>query len=301
MISLHRCTRARRISFRSHRAGERPPPPPLCRHRAVPVMAVMLTGESGWVGIDRTITQTLLDRGIPVVGFDMPAYLKNKRTPDQMGADLARVVRFYLDSWGADSVLLIGDARGASALTFMAARLPADLRSRVKLVGLLEPGLQLESMPTLPEAAHLTGLAVVCVYGRKESNMLCPEMPPAVGQRDRDRWQPSPRQGLRDADRPAPRARCALKGHVGFAAAALSEFRLRRRGGVVGFLLFLRCDVGQEVHGGLVLARLQGTVGDRDAQDRWRASDRMRDEGRRARSPARGTSRGSYLTAAAVE
>ncbi len=146
-----------------------------------PVMAVMLTGESGWVGIDRAITQTLLDRGIPVVGFDMPAYLKSKRTPEQMGADLARVVRFYLDSWDADSVLLIGDARGASALTFMAARLPDDLRSKVKLVGLLEPGLQLESMPTLPEATRLTGLSVVCVYGRKESNMLCPELPPAVG------------------------------------------------------------------------------------------------------------------------
>jgi len=146
-----------------------------------PVMAVMLTGESGWVGMDRTITQTLLDRGIPVVGFDMPAYLKNKRTPEQMGTDLARVVRFYLDSWDADSVLLIGDARGATALTFMAARLPADLRSRVKLVGLLEPGLQLESMPTLPEAAKLNGLDVVCVYGKKESNTLCPQMPPEQG------------------------------------------------------------------------------------------------------------------------
>jgi type IV secretory pathway VirJ component len=146
-----------------------------------PVMAVMLTGESGWVGVDRTITQTLINRGIPVVGFDMPAYLKNKRTADQMGADLARVVRFYLDSWDADKVLLIGDARGAAALTFMAARLPADLRSKVKLVGLLEPGLKLESMPTLPETAQLNGLDVVCVYGRKESNTLCPEMPPAAG------------------------------------------------------------------------------------------------------------------------
>lgn len=146
-----------------------------------PVMAVMLTGESGWVGIDRSITQTLLDHGIPVVGFDMPAYLKNKPTPDQMGADLARVVQFYLDSWAADSVLLIGDARGASALTFMAARLPADLRGKVKLVGLLEPGTQLQEMPTLPETARLTGLEVVCVYGRKEANMLCPEMPPALG------------------------------------------------------------------------------------------------------------------------
>ncbi len=144
-------------------------------------MAVMLTGESGWVGIDRTITQTLLDRGVPVVGFDMPAYLKTKRTPDQMSADLARVVRFYLDSWAADSVLLIGDARGATALTFMAARLPADLRARVKLVGLLEPGLQLGSMPTLPEAAKLNGLDVVCVYGRKETNTLCTQMPPEQG------------------------------------------------------------------------------------------------------------------------
>ena len=144
-------------------------------------MAVMLTGESGWVGIDRSITQTMLNRGMPVVGFDMPTYLKTKRSPDQMGADLERVVRFYLDAWGADTVLLIGDERGASALTFMAARLPDDLRARVKLVGLLEPGLQLESMPTLPETAQLNGLGVVCVYGRKESKTLCPQMPPEAG------------------------------------------------------------------------------------------------------------------------
>ena len=146
-----------------------------------PVMAVMLTGQSGWAGIDRSITQTMLNRRIPVVGFDMPTYLKTKRSPEQMGADLERVVRFYLDAWGADTVLLIGDARGASALTFMAARLPDDLRARVKLVGLLEPGLELESMPTLPETAHLNGLGVVCVYGSKESKTLCPELPPEVG------------------------------------------------------------------------------------------------------------------------
>ncbi len=144
-------------------------------------MAVVLTGENGWVGIDRNVTQTLLDRGIPVVGFDTPTYLKVKRTPEQMGADLERVVRFYLDSWAADSVLLIGDARGASTLAVMAARLPADLRAKVKLVGLLEPGLQLESMPVLPEATRLTGLDVVCVYGKKESNTLCPQLPPALG------------------------------------------------------------------------------------------------------------------------
>ena len=173
-------------------------------------MAVMLTGESGWVGIDRTITQTLLDRGVPVVGFDLPAYLKTKRTPDQMSADLARVVRFYLDSWDADSVLLIGDARGASALTFMAARLPVDVRSRVKLVALLEPGTQLESMPTLPEASKLNGpRGGVRLWKEGVEHALSPD---ASGgwKRHRHRRQSSPGQGLRAADGPAAGARVAL-------------------------------------------------------------------------------------------
>ena len=36
-------------------------------------------------------------------------------------------------------------------------------------------------MPTLPEATHLNGLGVVCVYGSKETKTLCPDMPPEVG------------------------------------------------------------------------------------------------------------------------
>ena len=141
-----------------------------------PTMAVMVTGTGGWASVDRSITQKFLDQGIPVVAFDMSKYLKASHTPAQMGADLARVVRYYSDSWDADSVLLIGYAQGATALTFMSAQLPADVRGQVHLVGLLEPGRQLGNLSSLTAAQGLTGLRVVCVYGRKETSTLCPEL-----------------------------------------------------------------------------------------------------------------------------
>lgn len=146
-----------------------------------PTMAVMVTGTNGWASVDRSITQKFLDQGIPVVAFDMSRYLKTSHTPAQMGADLARVVRYYSDSWDADSVLLIGYAQGATALTFMSAQLPPDVRGQVHLVGLLEPGRQLGNLSSLTESQGLAGLRVVCVYGSKETNTLCPALPSSLG------------------------------------------------------------------------------------------------------------------------
>jgi hypothetical protein len=71
------------------------------------------------VGIDRTITQTLLNRGVPVVGFDMPAYLKTKRTPDRIVPTGARGA--LPRQLGRRQCAAHRDARGASALTIAGA------------------------------------------------------------------------------------------------------------------------------------------------------------------------------------
>ena len=154
--------------------------------------AVLLTGDGGWASLDKHVAAELNARGITVVGFDSRAYFHVRHEPQAMADDLARVVRHYLDALHADGVLLLGYSRGADALAVMAGGLPADARSKVRLVAFLglEKLLNLENhlsdyvgghagdtMPTRPGIERLQGLPVVCVRGVREGSSLCPDLP----------------------------------------------------------------------------------------------------------------------------
>jgi type IV secretory pathway VirJ component len=155
-------------------------------------VAIVVSGDGGWAGIDRQIGETFANEGIPVVGLNSLKYFWKARTPDQAGADLTRLVRHYLRAWDASRVLLVGYSRGADVLPFMASRLAPDLRNRVRVVALL--GLSLEAgfefhfadllgggkgmgRPTLPEIRRLRGLRVLCVYGTDENDTACRDLP----------------------------------------------------------------------------------------------------------------------------
>src|SRR5580765_6500015 len=46
--------------------------------RSGSTMAVILSGEGGWVGVGTQMAASLVARGLPVVGLDTPAYLDTK-------------------------------------------------------------------------------------------------------------------------------------------------------------------------------------------------------------------------------
>ena len=161
-------------------------------------LAVIVTGDGGWAGLDREVSRWLADRGIPVVGLNSLQYFWTRRTPDGAAADLARILRSRLPSESGDSgasggkALLIGYSRGADVLPFMAARLPAELAARVSLVALLGPSHVVDfqfhvsdwlgashkdtELPVLPEVKKLDGARLLCVYGEDESDTICPEV-----------------------------------------------------------------------------------------------------------------------------
>lgn len=155
-------------------------------------LAVVISGDGGWAGIDRQIGETFAAEGIPVVGLNSLRYFWKARTPDQAGADLTRLLRHYLQSWNASRVLLVGYSRGADVLPFMVTRLPDDLRGRVQVVALLDPSHQASfefhfadllgggttgGRPTLPEIRGLRGLRLLCVYGSDETDSACRDLP----------------------------------------------------------------------------------------------------------------------------
>lgn len=152
-------------------------------------MAVLITGDGGWAGIDREIAGELADHGVGVVALDSLKYFWTAHTPDSAAQDLAKLLEYYLAAWHKKKAVLIGYSLGADVLPFMAARLPADIRRRVGLIALLAPGRQTAFefhlsdwiggspeaglYPIRPEVDKLTDLPFLCFYGEEETDSLC--------------------------------------------------------------------------------------------------------------------------------
>ncbi|HEV7519265.1 MAG TPA: AcvB/VirJ family lysyl-phosphatidylglycerol hydrolase, partial [Thermoanaerobaculia bacterium] len=102
-------------------------------------IAVMVTGDGGYVGLDHRLGNRLSGAGMSVVALDTLSYFWQPRTPESTTADIVRILDHYLAAWKAESALLIGYSQGADVLPFVLERLPARLRSRVSAVALIGP------------------------------------------------------------------------------------------------------------------------------------------------------------------
>ena len=157
-------------------------------------LAVLITGDGGWAGIDQQIALGLADRGIGVVGLNSLKYFWTTRSPEGMAADLGSVLEYYLGHWHKQNAVLIGYSMGAETLPFAVNRLPPALRDRTALVVLLAPGKSAEfefhlsnwirgasgaqAPPVLPEVQKIGGLKVLCFYGDQERESACPDLDP---------------------------------------------------------------------------------------------------------------------------
>jgi type IV secretory pathway VirJ component len=151
--------------------------------------AVVVSGDGGWRKIDSAIAERLRIREIPTVGLDTAAYYRTRRTPEESAAALEAIIREYRAKWHRDKVIVIGFSRGADVLPFMINRLPADVRGSIIVIALLGPEPLIDfrfhpwwdifhrsepQFPVEPEIARLRGDNVVCVYGLREKDSLCP-------------------------------------------------------------------------------------------------------------------------------
>lgn len=153
------------------------------------VVAIMLSGDGGWAGLDKEVAAELNARGVPVVGWDSLRYFWKARTPDAAARDLVRVIEHYARDWGKARVLLVGYSQGADVLPFMINRLPASSRERIASTVLI--GLSREAFfefsvshwistptggaPILPELRRGLPGRINCIYGSDEQDTLCRE------------------------------------------------------------------------------------------------------------------------------
>jgi len=163
-------------------------------------IALLLTGDGGWAGLDRGMAAELGARGLPVVGLSTLRYYWKARSPEESARDVARVMTHYMALWKRPRVLLIGYSFGANVLPFIVNRLPAALRAHVAGVAMLGldvntsfeirvsgwlPGSSGGERPVRPEIEKLSGLKALCLYGQGEHNDPCPQLAgPTMGARE---------------------------------------------------------------------------------------------------------------------
>jgi type IV secretory pathway VirJ component len=156
------------------------------------ILAVIISGDGGWAGIDREVANSLSAHGVPVVGFDSLKYFWTRRTPDGAAKDLKRILDHYLSFWKRSQAVLIGYSLGADVLPFMTDRLPKPFLDRVRLIALLGPEKSVsfefhlsewlgfssrkDALPVLPEVEKLRGQKILCFRGEKERESLCREL-----------------------------------------------------------------------------------------------------------------------------
>lgn len=150
-------------------------------------LALIVSGDGGWAGIDKQVAEALNKDGIAVVGLNSLQYFWNKKTPDIAGKDLVRILNYYSNAWNAEKLILIGYSTGADTLPFMASRLPETLKAKVQAVALLGMATNANfefhvsdwlyssdsAYKVIPEVQKLKGMNVMCIYGEDESNSAC--------------------------------------------------------------------------------------------------------------------------------
>jgi len=150
---------------------------------------VFLTGDGGWVGLDKGVSLELAKHDIPIVGWDSLKYFWKRRTPDGAAHDLDRVLKYYAHAWRRSHVLLIGYSQGADTMPFMVNRLPAATHALVgftTLLGISDNALwefhlatwlgkPPKGIPTQPELERWSGAPYLCIYGESDADAACAE------------------------------------------------------------------------------------------------------------------------------
>ncbi|MGB3393637.1 MAG: AcvB/VirJ family lysyl-phosphatidylglycerol hydrolase [Stenotrophomonas sp.] len=155
-------------------------------------LALFVSGDGGWAGLDKDVAATLAQSGIAVVGVDSLRYFWSARTPAGFATDLDRIARHYRRRWQRSRLLLIGFSQGADVLPAAINQLPADTRARLAMSVLLSPGERADyefhvgnwlggdsghGLPIAPEMRRLAADRTVCVYGQEDDQALCPHLP----------------------------------------------------------------------------------------------------------------------------
>ena len=159
-------------------------------------IAIIITGDGGWAGLDRGVADALNADGVRVIGFSTLKFFWHKQSPDAAAQAIARVIAHYGKADPEASFVLIGYSFGASLVPVVANRLPEDALKRVDGGVLISPDDEAvfeihvgdwfgsthhdDALPIGPEMAS-GKVPLVCVHGTDEKDSFCQKpQPPHV-------------------------------------------------------------------------------------------------------------------------
>lgn len=165
---------------------------PVAQASAAP-MVVFLSGDGGWAALDKGLSAQFQQHGMPVVGWSSLTYYWKKKDPQQVTADLVRVLADYQSRWGRQRWLLVGFSFGAEIVPFVINRLPDPYRKSLVGAVMLSPSTASDfeihvsdmvthdkagSYPTQPEVNAIHSLPMLCMQGADDDSSvrLCPRL-----------------------------------------------------------------------------------------------------------------------------
>ena len=150
-------------------------------------VAILISGNAGWWGIDDQLAEHLAQGGVTSIGLNSLGWFIQARTPEET----AGIIKRMADAFDQKRpLLLVGYSFGADIAATVYARLPTDLRSRIRLVSLLGLSRRADyaigfwkisdhSQATVAAVAGIDGPHVQCFRGvdegaRSACNLLDP-------------------------------------------------------------------------------------------------------------------------------
>ena len=154
-------------------------------------IAVILTGDGGWAGLDVAVAGQLAQRGIEVVALNTLKYFWDTRTPAQAADALTRIIGHYGAQYPLADFVVVGYSFGAGLAPVLINRLPESARKRVAAQVLISPDdeavfeihvgdwfgstVHKGAIPIAPEIAKAQ-VPVICVHGAEEDDSFCKQI-----------------------------------------------------------------------------------------------------------------------------
>jgi len=151
-------------------------------------VAIILTGDGGWAGLDIAVADQLAKRGIEVVGLNTLKFFWQTRKPGQAADALTRIIGHYGAQHPQADFVVLGYSFGAALAPVVINRVPDAARARIAAQVLISPdpeavfeihvgdwfgSTQHEgALPILPEISK-TKVPVICVHGDEEDDSFC--------------------------------------------------------------------------------------------------------------------------------
>jgi len=151
-------------------------------------LVFFISGDGGWTSFDQSLSESISEKGLPVIGLDAQKYFWRRKTPEQSTADVSKAITHYMQQWNKTSFILMGFSFGASVVPFIATRLAPDLKSRIRKVVSLSPdenadfeihisdmlnfGRNTGHFDVLSELIKIKELKPICIFGQDEHNGL---------------------------------------------------------------------------------------------------------------------------------